>query len=128
MAVWTFLDFVDERGLNVIHRWIEGLPKTAKVKIQTQIPILAAMEQLRFPYTTMLEGECDGLMEIRFRVRNVQYRPLAYYGPQQGEVTILTGATEVGDRIEPPGICATALNRKALVDQDRRYVCPHDLS
>lgn len=128
MPGWTFLDFVDERGVNLIHRWIEGLPTNAKVRMQARIPLMAGMPVLRFPYTRMLEGDCDGLFEIRFEVDNVQYRPLAYYGPERRDITILTGATEVGGRLEPPGICGTALNRKSLVEQDRRYVCPHDLS
>jgi hypothetical protein len=128
MAVWTFLDFVDHRGRNLIHDWIEGLPMKARVRLQVQIPILAGLPLLRLPYTRMLEGECDGLFEIRIEVDNVQYRPLAYYGPEKREITILTGATEVGGQLQPPGICATALSRRDLVEQDRRYVCPHDLS
>jgi hypothetical protein len=99
-----------------------------ELKYKHEYHLLAAMQQLRYPYTTMLEGACDGLFEIRFESGNIQYRPLAYYGPEQGEITILTDATEIGGRLEPPGVCATALARKALAEQDRKYVCPHDLS
>lgn len=126
--LWTFLDFVDGNGTNLIHDWINDLPKGAKAKMTTKIEYLEVTETFVMPDTRILHGECDGLFEIRFQFRRVQYRPLACYGPGTREVTVLTGAIEKENRFEPPGACITALSRKDLIQSDRRYVCPHDFS
>lgn len=130
MKLWSFLDFVDDRGENVIQRWLQGLPPSArnsvKAKMTTRIEYLEVTPVFRPPHARDLHGECAGLFEIRFK-SNVQYRPLACYGPDTAkEVTLLMGATEREGRFEPPGACLTALRRKALIFADRRHVCPHD--
>ena len=130
MKLWAFLDFVDGQGENVIQDWLQGLAPSVraevKAKLNTRIQYLEVTSIFGPPYTGLLHGECAGLFEIKFKVKNVQYRPLACYGPEAREVTLLFGAIEKSDRLEPPGACSTALNRKALIDTDRRYVCPHD--
>lgn len=130
MKLWSFLDFVDDRGENVIQKWLQDLPpsvrKRVRAKMNTYIEHLEVTSRFGMPYVRDLHGECEGLFEIRFGM-NVQYRPLACYGPDTAkEVTLLMGATEREGRFEPPGACSTALRRKALIFADRRYVCPHD--
>ena len=126
--LWTFLDFVDGNGTNLIHEWIQALPKEAKAKMTHRIELLEVVQQFTEPYTEILTGDCAGLFEIKFRAKRVQYRPLAFFGPERREVTLLAGATEKGGQLKPPSICATALSRKALVQTDRRHVCSHDFS
>lgn len=128
--MWEFFDFVDGDGRNVIHEWLDGLAPSARKKVRqkltARLDYLQATPVFALPYTRMLVGDCAGIFEIRFEVNNVQYRPLACYGPSGREVTILTGAIEVNDRFEPLSVPSTALERKALVMSNRRYVCPHD--
>jgi hypothetical protein len=131
MKLWSFLDFVDDRGENVIQRWLQSLPpsarKSVKAKMTARIEYLEVTPVFCPPYARDLHGECEGLFEIIFRVKNLQYRPLACRGPDTTrEVTLLMGAIEREERFDPPGACSTALRRKALIFADRRYVRPHD--
>ena len=65
-----------------------------------------------------LSGEYRELGKFRFKVRNVQYRPLGFFGPGQKEYTLLAWATERDDKFDPRGIRDTALRRRAMVLSD----------
>lgn len=130
MAYYTFFDFVNEQGENVIQKWIRGLDgsvrKKVKVRFNARLDYMGANLTWDPEKAKALEGDCAGLFEIRFLVGRVQYRPLACYGPNRGQVWLLMGVREKSDRFDPPYPCPTALSRMALVLSDRRYLCPHD--
>ena len=66
----------------------------------------------REPQCKRLNGECEGLIEIRFKGDDVEQRPLGFIsGPR--EFTLLFWAIEKNDRFVPKSACATALNWKA---------------
>lgn len=128
--VWTFLDFVDARGVNQIKAWLDSVPAKVKAKFNTRLQYLRNEKVLSdAPYTKMLKGEGDGLMEIIFEVFNVQYRPLAFYGPGNHEITILFPAEERSGRFVPRGTVRTAQRRRYEVERNPQgRVCPHDFS
>ncbi len=121
----TFKDYVAPDGENVVHSWLNGLPKPAKVKINALLRRLEVVERLEMPEVRMLHGECDGLMELRREAGNVQYRPICCYDPGRGDVTLLTGAVERGGRFVPASACATAQSRRARLTE-RGRTCDHD--
>lgn len=124
MQHWTFRDFIDSRGNNVIHIWLGGQPVRARAKINARLLLLAGARFLREPYAKKLSGECEGLIELRIEFRMVQYRPLACYEPRDGDITLLLGAFERNNRLDPPSACATARARMRLIhDKDR--TCEH---
>lgn len=123
---WTFRDYVNRRGENEIHSWLDSLPKRAKVRINTTISRLELMETLGMPHIKKLTGPCDGLLELRVLCENVQYRPLCAHGPGEREVTLLVGAIEKGGRL-PSSACSTALARKQQLGQ-KGSTCDHDFS
>ena len=120
MKYRTFLDYIEPTGRNVIEEWLHGLPMEARLAINTRIQYLEVAEKLGRPYTAMLHGKCEGLFELRITHSKIQYRPLACYGPEKGQVTLLVGAIEKGDRLEPISACATALQRKANITESGR--------
>lgn len=130
---WTFLDFADQRG-NRVKEWIASLGRSAQVDVKAalnaQLRILAVRERLGRPDVGLMTRECKGLLEIVLTVENVEYRPLAYYGPdtKKRQVTILHGATERGGRLHPPGACATALRRIEQIETGDGRAIPHDYS
>lgn len=124
---WTFKDYVGDEGVNEIHAWLSGLPKQARRRINIAIRRLEAMEKLAMPHVRVLTGPCAGLMELRIPVAGVQYRPLCCYGPGRGEITLLVGAIEKGDRLVPSSACSTALMNKARI-AERGRTCDHDFS
>src|SRR3989337_1537441 len=113
MAVWSFMDYVDDRRRNVMREWIESLPPHVRTDVRSRlnarIDTSAGQAVLGPPQMKLLHGDCEGLIEITFKVANVQYRPLACHGPDEHQVTILMGAREHNKRFEPPNACATAL-------------------
>lgn len=126
---WTFLDFVDENGVNQIKAWADSLPPRVKAKFNKRVGMLQLLEVLEEPYTTILTGrDCDGLMEVKFQWGGVQYRPLACYGPGHREVTLLIGATKRGRRFEPGKACAIARQRCEAAHNNRERVQAHDFS
>lgn len=130
MTGWDFRDYVDSRGENAIHDWLDSLPKKAKVKINVHIENLrSGVLDLCPPSARALRNDpyCIGLIELRRGYDGVQYRPLGYKGPTAGTVTLLVGAIEKNDRLTPTGVCRTAKNRMADVERDMsRYSCVHD--
>jgi hypothetical protein len=79
---------------------------------------LAATQYPEPQYLKALTGDCHGLVELRVVFANVQYRPLAFYGPGEREITFLVGAIEKGRRFDPPNACQTAKQRRQLVMSD----------
>jgi hypothetical protein len=125
--VWTFKDYIADDGENVIRTWLARLPPLAKAGINTTIELLEGMDRLEMPDVKVLKGPCRGLMELRIRIESVQYRPLCWYGPGKGDVTLLVGAIEKGGRLEPLSACSTGLLRKARIEEKGR-TRDHDFS
>lgn len=65
-----------------------------------------------------LEGPCAGLYELRFTIRNVQWRPLAYYGPGPRDMRNLFIARDVNNRWVPPSACQIARGRSCIVQEE----------
>lgn len=114
-------------GRNEIHAWLSRLSPEAKAGINATIDLLEGMDQLEMPDARKLKGRCKGLVELRIRIGNVQYRPLCCYGPGKRDVTILMGAIEKGGRFEPISACSTALMRMARIEEKGR-TREHDFS
>jgi hypothetical protein len=129
---WTFLNYVDDNGVNQIKTWIDELPADSTKVGQRLLTILlhlrAEQNLMGTEYIKPLHGDCEGLLEIRFGVRRLEYRPLACYGPRNGEVTILVGALEKENRFVPRNACAIALERCEKAYADRKHVTDHDIT
>ena len=130
---WEFMDYVDAAGRNVVREWLESLPagtrKNVKAALDNQLLISKPLERLDRPDFGLLRRECKGLIEVVLYVDRVQHRLLAFYGPgPRRQVTILAGAIERGKRLEPPGICTTALRRRNYLRQGIGKAVPHDFS
>lgn len=89
---------------------------------------LEATRALGMPYAKVLKENCEGLLELRATVNNIQYRPIAYYGPGEREVTLLVPATEVNSRFVPLSACATAYMRIEEIRVGRASTRDHDFS
>jgi hypothetical protein len=128
ISQWQFRDFLDGRGINVIRAWTVALPPAAQAKLDMIILVLQATDLWPWPaqYISALRGY-EGVLELRVGSCGVQYRPLGCYGPGRREFTILIGAIEKGGRL-PKRDCETAVERRALIFEDRGRTCEHDFS
>ena len=93
MENWQFLDYISVSGTNHIKEWLDGLPLKVRMAINTRIQYLETEVKLDRPDVGILNQECKGLLEIRIKIDNVQYRPLMCYGPERRQITLLAGAT-----------------------------------
>src|SRR5258708_2409251 len=123
MAMWTFYDFMEERGVNPIRRWLDGIPVKAAAKINTRILYMMAMPIWPEQYVSSLKGWPE-LVELRLIHSGVQYRPLGFYGPERREFTIVLGSVEKGSL--PTRVLETAdANRKLIIATGRSRICEH---
>lgn len=80
----TFYDYVDDAGENTIYAWFNTIPKAVKQKLNRWLLHLEGINQgswSRPLVDTLSVGACDGLFEIRAKLRRQQYRILGYHGP-----------------------------------------------
>jgi hypothetical protein len=125
---WTFMDYRDAGGTNVIHDWLHGKKRNrVRADMNAFINLLSTFDTIPEKY---ISARCPGaILELRIKIDRVQYRPLCFYGPVRGRITLLLMAIEKNDRLEPPNACASALQRKNLVAMEPgRYCCDHDFS
>ena len=113
---FTFHDFVDEGGKNVVHDWLGGLPLGVKVKINNRLLHLEALNrgQWQRPFVDTLDGHCAGLFEIRSSRQGVQYRLLGAHNEEQKPV-LLHGFIKPDDRVDERE-CDEAFARNAQVE------------
>ncbi len=130
MVKWSIRCFVEEKGngsIDVIDAWYEAQPEELQAKFDTRIRYLREQPPANWtrPYFSVLERECDGLGEIRFEFRNIQYRPLGFFSAKL-EFVLLLVPTKKGDVFDPRNACELGLRRKELVRMHKErysHVC-----
>jgi len=133
MALWTFRDYKDQSGNNVIADWVGSIepPKKRNKVIARWDAILEQLQNLEQPvwprdWFTQLAG-FPGIFEMKFTVQNIQWRPLGFFGPRRYEFTFLIGAIERNDRFHPRDAPSLALKRKGDVEADYNRAEEHNL-
>ena len=116
---WTFYDYVDENGENLINRWLNNEGKKAKSKFNSWIRHLegTAPGKWKRPLIDTLTDDCEGLLEIRAIQSGINYRLLVFHGPDQCRPTLALGIIKQTDKV-PPEDCKRTLRIKEIVDGD----------
>ena len=130
MAEWTFLDYLDERGTNPVQEWLHdkiSVPVKAKAKIDRHLLQLAGTKLWVRPLASNLDGY-PGIVEIRVRWANIQYRILGFRGPMDRQFTLLYPALEQGDEFVPANAPTIAEDRMAIVKRDWSRTVEHRYS
>ncbi|MBI4454895.1 MAG: type II toxin-antitoxin system RelE/ParE family toxin [Acidobacteria bacterium] len=126
MNPWKFYDFLDGRGEerrnNLIPVWLDSLPEKAAAKIDARILYMQAITIWAEQYVSALKGWPE-IFEMRVISAGSQYRPIFFYGPLRGEVTLVYGAIEKGKL--PRRALDNADNNRRIVLNDRRRICEH---
>jgi hypothetical protein len=125
MRIWTLKGFVTESGRDEVLDWYRALPANARAKFKSIMQRLVDQphEFWSPPVVKPLTGFA-GIYEIRFRSKDVVYRPLGFFGPEQNEFTFLKPATERDDDFDPKNAPQIALERKNIImsDEERARV------
>ena len=116
------MDFLDHRGRNLIDEWFRRIPDSAEAKIETRMLMMRDLprEDWASSWVSPYKG-AEGIFELRIEHKDIQYRPLWFFGPKQRGLTLLVGATEVGDKIKPRSAPRVAQDRRneLLLDPTR---------
>lgn len=122
---FTFYDFVDDGGRNIVHDWMEQIPPKAKAKFNKWFLHLEGMPhgQWTRPMVDTLDGHCAGLFEVRVSLDR-QYRILGAHNDRQ-EPTLLHGFIKPDDDV-PEEDCDRAFVNKALAEAEpEKYRVEH---
>jgi hypothetical protein len=103
---WRFHEIVLSNHSGVITEWLAELqPAKRRTKVVQKFKaMLRGMRPLPQPqwpsgWTTKLTGS-EHILELRFEVWNVQYRPLFFYGVRE-QIICAFAALEIGDKFVP---------------------------
>lgn len=125
MALWRVRQYIQADGSAPVEAWLRE-HKRFKAKWLWIEENLLCWEPERLPtqYVKPLQGDGRGLFELVFRVQDVQYRPLGFYGPGERTYTLLVGATKKqGKRSkdtvwDPRNAIELAQKRKEIVERE----------
>src|SRR5260370_29283029 len=99
MKSWKFYDFLDSRGNNLIREWLDSLPEKASAKIDTRIAMMSAVRSdggvWPEQYVSALVGWPE-IFELRIVSAGAQDRPICFYCPSPGAITLGYRAIEKG--------------------------------
>src|ERR1035438_198120 len=126
MNEWAFRDFID-RDRNPIREWLldkRQVPLKARAKIQRILLQLTGTALWTRPLASNLD-DYPGIVEIRIRWMNTQYRLLGYRGPAERQFTLLYPALEKGDQFVPLNAPEIAPNRMTVVESERSRTVEH---
>lgn len=121
MCQWLWKTYVDSRGESAITSWRKDIDIFVWTEFENNVKFLDGQPppEWKRPYVGTLRHDCKGLFEIRFKVNNVQYRPIGYYSGEM-EFTILFFAIEKGGQFVPPTTCKQiAQKRKKEIEEGR---------
>jgi hypothetical protein len=113
--------FVWASGRNLVEDWLSE--QRADTRAEFLNVMTALRDQPRSEWTRpdygVLRRDGIGLGEVRFRVRNVEHRPIGFFIGDRIFV-LVAFATERDGQFDPKNICKTAQNRKTEVLRNPR--------
>jgi phage-related protein len=125
-AEFTFYDYTDSAGANLIRLWLDGIPKKAKQQFTKWLLYLEAMPpgQWSRPQVDTLDGHCAGLFEIRVSHMRHQYRILGMH--RERSPVLLHCFDKRGGEV-PEGECHRAFVRaETVVANPAHHAVRHD--
>jgi hypothetical protein len=127
MPEWHFYDYITERGTNPIEEWLmdkRAVPTKARAKINILLLRLAGVQLWTRPEASNLDGY-PGIVEIRIRWMQTQFRLLGFRGPFERQFSLLVPAVEKDDEFVPQSAPSIAHHRMNEVIENRRKVIEH---
>ena len=99
----------------------------ARARIQRILLQLAGTALWTRPLASNLD-DYVGIVEIRIRWMNTQYRLLGFRGPDERQFSLLVPAIEKDNEFVPISAPAVAITRMKIVTGDRRRIIEHRYS
>jgi hypothetical protein len=124
--MWIIKYYVAANGESSFKNWYDNLGEDVRAVFDARLLYLKQQPRNGWsrPHFSLLHGPCAGLGEIRFKAKKIQYRPLGFFGPGPNQFTLLVGAIERGDQLQPPSACASALKYMSALNAHRTQPNP----
>ena len=123
---YALFDYVTDKGINDFKIWTEKLQKTQRAKLNARLDMLEKNGPDLFPH--ILTGtDTAGIQKLRVPGK-VQLRPMLCKGPinVKTEFTLLIGAIEKQDKLQPKKADQIADDRKKDVIKDKTRRINHE--
>jgi len=124
MPAWAVRCFRATGGRDLFDGDYGRQPPEVRAEFRATINGLLAQEEItgwcRPNGFDRLSGKYRELGKLRFKVANVQHRPLGFFGPERKTFTLLIWATERDGKFNPPNVREAALRRMAQGKQNPR--------
>jgi len=120
-AVSSFRCYVSPEGVDEIRAWYERQPPKVRGKFLSRLKTLSQLQvnDWKLPLFRWLHDDCVPLGEVRFKVQNVQHRPLGFRAGAS-VFTITFCAQEKSNKFVPANACQQGLNKRAEIQRDFR--------
>jgi len=116
MAAWEVRCFCNARGDDLFDR--DYTRQTFEVQAEFRATLNGLLAQVDITgwcrpngFDRLRGRKYRDLGKLRFRVENVQHRPLGFFGMQRRMFILLIWATERDGKFDPPNVRDTALQR-----------------
>lgn len=130
--MWKLYDYVNEKGINEIKEWTQGLQKPQRIKLRSKLDTLAQAGP-DLPPGLLMKTEVEYIYKLKVQ-GNPKLRPVLCKGPfglrdistglekQERAFTLLIGAKEISWKFEPKDadIEAGIRRKKVITDPKRR--------
>lgn len=124
--MWTFKCYHDSNGKDVIDEWYQSQDASVRAEMDAVIEYLLnkPRDEWKRPKFDLLKdnksGKCKGLSEIRFKVNNIQYRVLGFFGSER-LVYVLVDVGKKTDENFYKSACKNGhVKRKEIQENGRR--------
>lgn len=116
---FTFYDYIDGEGRNVVYEWLGQIPIAVKVKFNNRLLHLEGTKvgQWTRPLVDSLDGHCAGLFEVRSSRAGQQYRILGAHMGSERKPTLMHCFIKKDQKVSEKD-CDTAFERMAEVEAD----------
>lgn len=129
-AEFTFYDYIDENGINVVREWLHGEGVKVTADFNAKIMHLEATKKGLWSRPTFddLKDDCDGLFELRGQTGKIKLRLLGFFHPsQEKDATLVLGFRKTG-KLARKYPCAEAFRlRDQVLAGAKRHRVIHDI-
>lgn len=116
--MWTFRCYNNSHGEDEINEWYNAQGYNVQAEMDAVIEYLGERPRAEWvrPKFAPLSGNCKGLYEIRFKVNNIQYRILGFFGPKRLVFNMVYVFKKKSDEYKRH--CKKAQSRKKEIEED----------
>ncbi len=129
MPVWAIRFFRTGQRSEFLEKYDE---QSAKVRAEFRATMNGLLDQPSITGWSRPNGfdrlsrEYRELGKFRFKVENVQHRPLGFFGPDQKMYTLLVWATERDGKFDPRGVRDLAMKRMKMIRANPELAAEYD--